>query len=135
MQYMHSGHAGAQRMNAPYGAGGMGGQRPPNVQVGPEGMPMGPQEWRQYSMSQQQNMNFSGGNVRPGFNINHQGKYHKIFTPFTQCIQIPKNLNVFHIFFTIQVVLFPQISPCPMVIAAAAYKWLLIKCNDLTVEI
>lgn len=74
-QYMqHSGHGGAQRMNAPYGSGSMGGQRPPNVQIGPDGMPMNAQEWRQLVMSQQQTMNFNGGNVRPGFNPNHQGK-------------------------------------------------------------
>lgn len=50
-------------------SGYTGGQRPPNVQVGPEGMPMGSQanqEWRQLLMQQQQNMSFnnSGGNMR-----------------------------------------------------------------------
>lgn len=56
-----------------------GGQRPPNVQVGPEGMPMSSQanqEWRQLLMQQQQNMSFnnSGGNMRPN-NFNQGSKY------------------------------------------------------------
>lgn len=79
MQYMqHSGHVGpgGQRMNAPYGPGNMpnAGQRPPNVQVGPDGMPMN-QEWRQFVISQQQNISFNGNNIRPGFNTNHQGTF------------------------------------------------------------
>lgn len=56
--------------------GGMGPQRPPNVQVNPDGMPMGSQqEWRHMMMSQQQSMTFNvqsgGGGVhmrQGGFN-------------------------------------------------------------------
>lgn len=71
MYMQHPGHGGGQRMSGPFGPGG---QRPPNVQVGPEGpMPMGSQqEWRHLLMSQQQNMSFSGNGMRPGFNPNHQ---------------------------------------------------------------
>lgn len=53
-------------------AGYMPRQRPPNVSVGPDGMPMsnrGGAEWRHILMSQQQNMGFS--HVRP-FST-HQG--------------------------------------------------------------
>lgn len=58
-------------------SGYAGGQRPPNVQVGPEGMPMSSnQEWRQLLMQQQQNMSFnsSGGNMRTN-NFNQGSKY------------------------------------------------------------
>ncbi|XP_063697315.1 neurogenic protein mastermind [Culicoides brevitarsis] len=59
-------------------SGYAGAQRPPNVQVGPEGMPMSSQanqEWRQLLMQQQQNMSFnnSGGNMRPNPNTFNQG--------------------------------------------------------------
>lgn len=50
-------------------------QRPPNVQVGPEGLPMsnrGGAEWRHIVMSQQQNVGFS--HVRPF--TTHQGIKH-----------------------------------------------------------
>lgn len=86
MYMQHPGHGGQQRM--PYGPVGMG-QRPPNVQVNPDGMPMSSQqEWRQMLMSQQQSMNFNGGSgvagggipggMRPGFNPNHQGSKKKL---------------------------------------------------------
>lgn len=72
--YMQSpGHGGPRSMNS-Y-VGGMGPQRPPNVQVGPEGMSMGSQqEWRNMMMPQHQNMNFASNGMRPSFNSNHQGK-------------------------------------------------------------
>lgn len=77
MYMQHPSHGVPQRMGVPYGPP-MGGQRPPNVQVGPEGMPMGSQqEWRHILMSQQQNINFNSGGMRPGFNSNHQGKHFK----------------------------------------------------------
>ena len=83
MQHSGGGHPGGPRnaMGAggpgPYG-GPMGGsingpQRPPNVQVNPEGMPSGSQqEWR-HMMLQQQNMSFGGQNAggpmrQQGFN-------------------------------------------------------------------
>jgi mastermind len=78
MYMQHPSHGG------PRGAMGYGGaQRPPNVQVGPEGMPMGSQqEWRHLLMQQQQSMNFGGGaggvsnaQMRPSFNSNHQGEF------------------------------------------------------------
>lgn len=73
MYMQHPGHGVPQRLGGAYGSS-VGGQRPPNVQVGPEGMPMGSQqEWRHMLMSQQQNMSFNGGPMRPGFNPNHQG--------------------------------------------------------------
>lgn len=80
-QYMqHSGHGGAggQRMNAPYGPNNMSNasQRPPNVQVGSDGMPINPHEWRQFVIPQQQN--FNSGNIRPGFNTNQQGTQSRI---------------------------------------------------------
>lgn len=69
MYMQHPNHGGPRTMG-PYG------QRPPNVQVGPEGMPMGSQqEWRHIFMSQQQNMNFNSAGMRSNFNPNHQGKY------------------------------------------------------------
>ena len=78
MYMQHPSHGGPQRMSAaPYGPSM--GQRPPNVQVGPEGMPMGSQEWRHIIMSQQQSMNFNGGGMRPNFNPNHQGKFSTSF--------------------------------------------------------
>lgn len=95
-QQQHPGGVGGpQRMPYVGGGGGIGmgvgGQRPPNVQVNPDGIPLGSQqEWRQMMMSQQQNMNFNGGNgvgggggapggmagagMRPGFNPGHQGE-------------------------------------------------------------
>lgn len=80
MQYMqHPSHGGPQRMSTPYGPGGMGGQRPPNVQVGPEGMPMGSPDWRQFAMTQQQSISFNGAGMRPGFNSNHQGNTSILF--------------------------------------------------------
>lgn len=112
-QQQHPGGAGGpQRM--PYGGGGggnagpisgpvgmSGGQRPPNVQVNPDGMPIGSQqEWRQMMMSQQQTINFnnnsnSSGNgppggmagigMRPGFNQNHQGEFTYQTAQFTCC--------------------------------------------------
>ncbi|XP_055694053.1 neurogenic protein mastermind isoform X2 [Lutzomyia longipalpis] len=67
MYMQHPNHGGPRTMG-PYG------QRPPNVQVGPEGMPMGSQqEWRHIFMSQQQNMNFNSTGMRTNFNPNHQG--------------------------------------------------------------
>ncbi|XP_059608449.1 neurogenic protein mastermind isoform X2 [Phlebotomus argentipes] len=67
MYMQHPNHGGPRAM-APYG------QRPPNVQVGPEGMPMGSQqEWRHIFMSQQQNMNFNSSGMRSNFTPNHQG--------------------------------------------------------------
>lgn len=73
MYMQHPAHQGGQRMGGPFGPGG--GQRPPNVQVGPEGMPMGSQqEWRHLLMTQQQNMSYNGNGMRPGFNPNHQRK-------------------------------------------------------------
>ncbi|CAD7088880.1 unnamed protein product [Hermetia illucens] len=66
MQHSAAGHVGGPRnalgAGVPFGASGpMGGpQRPPNVQVNPEGMPIGSQqEWRHIMMSQQQNMSFN----------------------------------------------------------------------------
>lgn len=76
MFMQHGGAGGPRQMGQ---SAGFGPQRPPNVQVGPEGMPMGSsQEWRQLIMQQQQSMNFtgntSGGGMRPGFNQGgHQG--------------------------------------------------------------
>ncbi|GAB0090178.1 Neurogenic protein mastermind [Sergentomyia squamirostris] len=68
MYMQHPNHAGPRAIGGPYG------QRPPNVQVGPEGMPMGSQqEWRHIFMSQQQNMNFNSAGMRTNFNPNHQG--------------------------------------------------------------
>lgn len=64
-------HAGTRTMNVVGGNYSTGSQRPPNVQVVPESMPMGSQqEWRQLLMQQQQSMSFnsSGGNMRPNFN-------------------------------------------------------------------
>lgn len=90
MYLQHSaagGHAGGPRSamsaSGPYGGGPMGGpQRPPNVQVTPEGMPIGSQqEWRHMLMSQQQSMSFNsqstGASMRQsGFNpAAHQGKF------------------------------------------------------------
>lgn len=71
-------HSVPQRMSTPFGPGMA--QRPPNVQVGPEGMPMGSQEWRHMVMSQQQNLNYNNNSgMRPGFN--HQGKgFIQLFT-------------------------------------------------------
>ncbi|XP_055706322.1 neurogenic protein mastermind isoform X2 [Phlebotomus papatasi] len=67
MYMQHPNHGGPRTMG-PYG------QRPPNVQVGPEGMPMGSQqEWRHIFMSQQQNMNFNSAGMRSNFNPSHQG--------------------------------------------------------------
>lgn len=102
-QQQHPGGVGGVPQRMPYVGGGGGnvgpigmgvggGQRPPNVQVNPDGMPIGSQqEWRQMMMSQQQNMNFNGGNgggigggapggmagvgMRPGFNPGHQGEF------------------------------------------------------------
>lgn len=58
-------------------AGGFGPQRPPNVQVGPEGMMGSQQEWRQLLIQQQQSMTFSnnsvGGGMRPMNQSGHQG--------------------------------------------------------------
>ena len=75
MYMQHPSHVGpGQRLNGPYVGPGMG-QSPPNVQVNPEGIPMGSQqEWRHMVM-QQQSMNFNGnpGQIRPGFNPNGQG--------------------------------------------------------------
>lgn len=73
MYMQHSNHNNPQRLNAPYGPNM--GQRTPNVQVGPEGMPMGAQEWRHLVMTQQQSMNFNSGVMRPNFNPNHQGEF------------------------------------------------------------
>lgn len=80
MYMHHSSMGGGRSMNAQYGSMGGGGgvsgagmamQRPPNVQVGPEGMPMASQqEWRHMMMTQQQSMSFSGpggSGMRPGF--------------------------------------------------------------------
>lgn len=88
MQHSAAGHVGGPRnalgAGVPFGASGpMGGpQRPPNVQVNPEGMPIGSQqEWRHIMMSQQQNMSFnSQGGGGPQMRQNafnagaHQGK-------------------------------------------------------------
>lgn len=76
LQHSAGGGMGGPRSMGSYGAmGGMGPQRPPNVQVNPDGMPMGSQqEWRHMMMSQQQSMTFnvqSGGGVhmrQGGFN-------------------------------------------------------------------
>lgn len=68
---MYMQHGNPQRM-AQYGQNI--GQRPANMQVTPDGMPMN-SDWRHTIMSQQQNMTFnSNGGMRPGFNPNHQGK-------------------------------------------------------------
>lgn len=77
MYIQHPGHGGPpQRLS--YGP--PMGQRPPNVQVNPEGMPMGSQqEWRQMLMSQQQSMSFNSNGMRPGFNPNHQGNFYYFF--------------------------------------------------------
>ncbi|XP_049317274.1 neurogenic protein mastermind isoform X3 [Bactrocera dorsalis] len=62
MYMQHSAVAGSRSsmgvFNGPMGTQ----QRPPNVQVTPDGMPMGSQqEWRHMMMSQQQQMSFGGG--------------------------------------------------------------------------
>lgn len=84
--YMHHSGMGVGRgMNGQYGmGGGMGPQRPPNVQVGPEGLPMtaSQQEWRHMVMNQHQNMSFSGpggGGMRPGFN----SKFYLFILPYS----------------------------------------------------
>lgn len=79
MYMQHSG-AGSSRstigaFNAPMGTQ----QRPPNVQVTADGMPMGSQqEWRHMMMSQQQQMAFGvgpGGPMRQGTGSFGGGKY------------------------------------------------------------
>lgn len=62
MYMQHSAGGPRSAMGAYGGPMGPGGpQRPPNVQVAPDGMPMGSQqEWR-HMMMQQQQMGFSGG--------------------------------------------------------------------------
>uniref|UniRef100_A0A336LQF4 CSON000975 protein n=1 Tax=Culicoides sonorensis TaxID=179676 RepID=A0A336LQF4_CULSO len=77
MRSQHPMYMQQRSMNVSAG-GYAGGQRPPNVQVGQEGMPMGAQanqEWRQLLMQQQQNMSFNNnaGNMRPN-NFNQPGQ-------------------------------------------------------------
>jgi len=90
----HGGAGGGPRsgMGVPYGGGAggpMGGpqqqQRPPNVQVTPDGMPMGSQqEWRHMMMTQQQTqMGFGGpgpgGPMRQGPGGFNGGEYYAQF--------------------------------------------------------
>lgn len=58
-------------------------QRPPNVQVGPDGMSIQQQEWRHLMMTQQQqNMSFSGNSMnRNSYSggAGHQSEYCSFF--------------------------------------------------------